>query len=227
MWVYVVENKLNGKLYVGQTVQQDPSRRWGSHRGAKSGAGRAALKAAIQKYGEGNFSFSVIDAASSPEELDGKEIYWIHHLNSLAPGGYNLTDGGCSNHRFSDEARSRMKASAIARAEREGSRRTPETARQKEERLRAVRKAQSERMKGVAPFAGQRHSDETKALISKKKKGQRCHTSPVLRSDGARYDTVKEAAVATGCNRISVLKVLSGSRRAVYGYTFSYVEKEV
>jgi len=36
----------------------------------------------------------VIDTADSRGELDKKEIYWIAHLNTISPNGYNMTTGG-------------------------------------------------------------------------------------------------------------------------------------
>lgn len=225
MWIYVIENTVNGKLYVGQTTQKNPQRRWTAHKGGKSGAGRGALKAAIQKYGSKQFVFTVIDSASSQEELDGSEVYWIHHLNSMAPGGYNLMEGGSGERIFGEAARSRMKASAIARAEREGRRRVPKTAEEKESCNAQNRATQSARLKSLPFFKGRTHTLEAKNKMAAAKFGKQNHTSPVVRSDGQQFKTVKEAAAAIGAHRTTILKQLAGTLKTCHGFTFSYLKK--
>ena len=53
---------------------------------------------AIRKYGETNLIWEVIDNASSHEELDQKEIYWIQYYNTYLGNkncnGYNQNMGG-------------------------------------------------------------------------------------------------------------------------------------
>ena len=88
--VYLVTNKINGKQYVGQTVRP-VEERWKDHCRVKD---ENYFHRAIRKYGADNFSVEVIDTATTPEELDEKEVYWIKKLNCLFPNGYNLRDGG-------------------------------------------------------------------------------------------------------------------------------------
>ena len=56
--------------------------------------GDGVFHRAIIKYGIGAFDFTVIDHASSREDLNQKERYWIAHFKCISPNGYNLTDGG-------------------------------------------------------------------------------------------------------------------------------------
>lgn len=83
--------------YVGQTIQALP-KRWKGHYGA---AGRSSgcpyLGHAIMKYGREAFDVETLDWATTKEELDAKEIYWISALGTMAPDGYNLHRGGRSN----------------------------------------------------------------------------------------------------------------------------------
>lgn len=61
----------------------------------------------LKNMGENNFKIEEIDCASSKEELDEKEKYWINFYSCIAPNGYNLKSGG--NHpTYSDESRKRM-----------------------------------------------------------------------------------------------------------------------
>ena len=88
MIVYKIVNNINEKIYVGIT-KYSLSERVAGHIRDKSYIGKA-----LRKYGLESFTLSVIDEASSVEVLKEKESYWIKKLNSKAPFGYNLTDGG-------------------------------------------------------------------------------------------------------------------------------------
>ena len=83
--------------YVGQTIRA-LSKRWKGHYGA---AGRSSgcpfLGRAIIKYGREAFDVETLDWATTKEELNAKEIYWISALGTMAPNGYNLHRGGRSN----------------------------------------------------------------------------------------------------------------------------------
>lgn len=89
MIIYKVVNKINGKIYVGQTAK-GLNLRIGQHIRGKGGI----LSRALQKYGIQSFEIAIIDVCSSKKEMDEKEKYWIAMLRSKAPHGYNLTDGG-------------------------------------------------------------------------------------------------------------------------------------
>ena len=89
MIVYKAENKINGKVYIGKTIQP-LEQRISRHINGKG----AYFHSAIKKYGINSFVFSVIDSAETDIELCKKEIYWIKNMKSRQPYGYNLTDGG-------------------------------------------------------------------------------------------------------------------------------------
>ena len=50
------------------------------------------LRKDIEKYGLENFSFEILDSASSQEELDKKQKEYIKKYNSREPHGYNLPE---------------------------------------------------------------------------------------------------------------------------------------
>lgn len=92
-YIYIIENDINGKLYVGQTV--NPYKREIDHFSqTPESTNCLTVHKAMGKYGSEHFEFVLIDTASSQKELDAKEKYWIKTLNSLRPRGYNLTEGG-------------------------------------------------------------------------------------------------------------------------------------
>ena len=90
MIIYKITNKINGKVYIGQTVRSLRDR-WYGHCNAPT---NTAIHHAIVKYRKENFTIEQIDSAKTREELDQKEIYWIQFYDCLAPNGYNVTKGG-------------------------------------------------------------------------------------------------------------------------------------
>lgn len=92
--IYKARNRVNGKLYVGQTIGPLAHRIACHAYGARKRSKTNAFANAIRKYGLQSFSFEIIDEATTQKILDEKEKYWIKRLRSLSPNGYNLTTGG-------------------------------------------------------------------------------------------------------------------------------------
>ena len=88
--VYLIWNKVNGRKYVGQTIQP-LKRRFNEHVRKKD---NTLMNNAILKYGKENFYCGVIKTCESKEEMDYWEKYYIAALRTKKPYGYNLTDGG-------------------------------------------------------------------------------------------------------------------------------------
>lgn len=81
--VYKAKNRINGKEYVGQTVQSLYSRR-------KQGYGDTKFGRAIKKYGRDNFDYTVLWELESEDKTE-----LIHNLNILEEieiGVRDLTD---------------------------------------------------------------------------------------------------------------------------------------
>lgn len=89
--IYKITNNINGKLYIGQTINFD--RRLREHKLAKD---NYPIHTAIRKYGWGNFTMEVIDEAYDRDELNKKETYWVAYYNSTNTG-YNLRTGGAED----------------------------------------------------------------------------------------------------------------------------------
>lgn len=109
MIIYCITNKTNGKQYVGCAVHQLKKRMHGHFHAAAHG-NRRPLYAAMRKHGIDSFETSVIDIATSLDELYEKERKWIAKLNTKVPNGYNLTDGGegTVGHEFTQLQRERL-----------------------------------------------------------------------------------------------------------------------
>lgn len=85
--IYQIKNKVNGKVYIGQSV--DIERRFNSHKNSNEDH---PLYRGFKKYGIDNFSFEIIEECLV-SELNDKEIYYIDFYNSYDKG-YNQTLGG-------------------------------------------------------------------------------------------------------------------------------------
>ena len=91
--IYKIKNKINGKFYIGQTVQ-DPIKRWKKHVKLNwDKSNKMPICLAIKKYGEENFEFEVIKNCNNLEELNDYEKYYAKLYNSFSPNGYNLKAG--------------------------------------------------------------------------------------------------------------------------------------
>lgn len=94
--VYAHINKINGKIYIGQTIHGDnPVKRWG-YNGAHYKA-QPYFYNAIQKWGWDSFDHEVIANHLTAKEADEFEKLLIKKLNTTNNNfGYNLTSGGKS-----------------------------------------------------------------------------------------------------------------------------------
>lgn len=90
MIIYKITNKINGKIYIGQTTQS-LTKRWGDH--CSKGSMCKALSRAIYKYGKHNFKKEIICSALNKKYLNELESYFIKYYNSYGKNGYNLSFG--------------------------------------------------------------------------------------------------------------------------------------
>ncbi len=93
--IYKATNKINNKIYIGQTIKTLEERIYHHVYRANHSLDitHTHFINAIRKYGEENFIWEVIDKGENQEELNEKEIYWIKYYNSVN-NGYNIQDGG-------------------------------------------------------------------------------------------------------------------------------------
>lgn len=101
--IYKIVNKINGKLYVGQTWDT-LKHRFNNHKYGNKQC--IKLSRAIAKYGTQNFDIESILIAHTQEVLDYWEIYFIKNLDTIA-NGYNIREGG-SRGKHSLESRRKM-----------------------------------------------------------------------------------------------------------------------
>lgn len=110
--IYLIKNTVNGKGYVGRSVNLR-SRRVTHRYSAFRKEYNYPLYRAMRKYGEEAFSFEVLEYADG--ELHVLEQAWIERLGTRAPYGYNV--GPTNNGWTSEMAKARDEAIRLRRAQ--------------------------------------------------------------------------------------------------------------
>lgn len=156
--IYKIKNKINGKMYIGQSV--DIKKRWGEHK-SLSKTNDNHLYSAFRKYGLDNFEFSII--CEVPENvLDDYEISYIKYYDTTdRTKGYNKKTGG-ANGRHSEETKNKMSNTKKGKP---GKTPSEETKR----KLSIANKGKPSPKKGKP---GKTLSEETKRKLSVAKKGK-------------------------------------------------------
>lgn len=88
--IYKITNKINGKEYVGQSI--NPKHRFLAHCSrAKNDSDNSPIHSAIKKYGKENFDLEILEWT---EDYNQREKDLIQLYNTLSPNGYNIELGG-------------------------------------------------------------------------------------------------------------------------------------
>jgi group I intron endonuclease len=106
--IYCIENTVNHKKYIGQSV--NIYTRWKQHKNDlyNNKHRNNYLQKAWNKYGENNFNFQIIEKCDE-DNLNEKEMYYINMFKTINRDyGYNLDSGGSINRYMSDESKFKM-----------------------------------------------------------------------------------------------------------------------
>lgn len=88
--VYLVRNTVNGMLYVGST-EKDIKRRWKTHcYNATYQHGVYPFYGDIHRFGPEQFTIELLEQGKNADERYIRETFWIRHLSTLHPHGYNM-----------------------------------------------------------------------------------------------------------------------------------------
>lgn len=186
-YVYVIQNLIDGKVYVGQT--KNPTARKATHfYHARRGVTRP-LYASIRKHGEENFTFKILEECDDLSVND-REQHWVSHFDSFNPEkGYNLTRGGNQMLTFTDDVRQRMRQHHTGMTGRHHTEETKkrisdtrkrlglkpsERAREKSRQRASAQRGELHPMFGRrgedSPLFGHKHSEEAKQRMSEARK---------------------------------------------------------
>lgn len=92
--IYLMKNKINNKVYIGQTVER---KIWDRIRGHLKGDRKndnIPFHNALRKYGYKGFDMTILDYARDKKELNFKEKYWVAWFKSHGYIVYNVLQGG-------------------------------------------------------------------------------------------------------------------------------------
>lgn len=93
--IYKATNKVNGKIYIGQTTQSLNKRIYRHKYDAFKRVIGTAFCNAIRKYGVDQFTWEIVEKCNSKEVLDDMELHYIKQYNAYIDDlGYNMTFGG-------------------------------------------------------------------------------------------------------------------------------------
>lgn len=206
--VYAHINKINGKIYIGQTCNK-PKDRWSNGAGYKH---CTYFYKAIQKYGWDGFEHEIIASYLTKDEADNFETLLIAIFDTTNPiNGYNLKSGGHKNSILSEETKKK-----IGDANR-GRKLTDE----QKQKLSQARK-------------GNKLIEETKRKISQslmKQAIENFDNVSLLQYDKngillSIYNNVREAQQATGINVNAINNCLGGRSKSAGGFMWRYVDKD-
>lgn len=201
--IYKITNLLNGKVYVGQSVQLE-ERKQEHFRCLRKGIhDNIYLQSAFNKYGESNFKFEVIEYLTDDANLlTQREQYWIDYYGGhQSSTTYNLKEAGIHGKdsqelkcikskaqkgkkmpKLSEEHKRKIsqKLTGIKRSEETKKKMSKPKAPRTKEHANKISKAN----KGRIPWnKGVPVSEETKKKLSKAAKGQIRRTEEQYKQD--------------------------------------------
>lgn len=118
--IYKVTNKINGKLYIGQTSRTLEKRRSAHIRNsfnANAPDYDCAFHKAIRKHGPENFTWEIVNTCTTVSESNELEKELIAKYNTCHGIGYNSNEGGGSGLGFkhSEEAKVKIRKAIVDR----------------------------------------------------------------------------------------------------------------
>lgn len=209
--VYKIQNNLNGKIYIGITIQGARTRFLHHLYEARSGSS-FPIHRSINKNGKENFTIDVIEVCDSTEQMKEREKYWISFYNTTDRSkGYNRTTGGdgAFGRLHSEETKKKISEKAIGR------------------------KMSSESKKRMSDSGkGRKMANTTREALDKRNNLKKI---PVVQYDInmnfiAEFDSMSDAEKATGVSyrlilkRVKVQPIITPTNR--YGVKFIWKLKE-
>lgn len=203
----------SGKKYIGQTIQTLQER---AKMNGKGYSRCGIFYKAIQKYGFEKFKVEILEEPLK-ELLDKKEQEWIAFLDTRAPNGYNITDGGNSHnikkvYQYSCDGEFLQEFNSLT-----------EAAKSINKSIQGISDCLHERKKAsygyIWSFEKKDQINPVKYILNEEKKVY----SYSLNGDFVReYKSITEAANAVGANRCDIKKAINKKIRWSKGYQWSF-----
>jgi len=230
MYVYLITNLVNGKNYVGQTVNE-PTIRWGQHKSDAIGTSMCSIHMALRKYGINNFQFEVIDeSASDLDELNDLEDFYVSFYDTFKGIGYNMTSGG-DNALHSKETIEKLRQANLGKI-------MPEETRKKiSQSLTGHSHSEESKKKMSEAGKGRKHSEESKEKMSLFRTGRNGIQSPkskkVVQLDKITGEEIAcwfSMGVVMDVLKISapmICAVCKGKRKTSGGFKWRYLDVSI
>ena len=216
-YIYKATNTINGKSYIGQTVDLC-SRMWQHLRCYDKED--CAFHRAIRKFGDKCFEWEVLDECTSKEEAVRLEKHYIEVYGTYRDG-YNENKGGAGGHNakpvvcLSKNGEFISRYDSAAEAEKDGFSNTEVL----ESCKNPKRTCKGRVFMYESDYLNEGARQYTPPVSTSKKKIIQCDM------DGhflMKFDSVQEASEATGANRTSISGVLSNRYKSANGFIFVY-----
>jgi group I intron endonuclease len=215
MYIYKITNLINGKIYIGQTTEDNPEYRIKSH--FKKTRSKDLVRDAAKKYGRDSLKHELIYFAFDLGELNRAEKFFIQEYKSLVPNGYNIQLGGNGKGRWSEESK------------KQNGSRVKEWYKSNEHPFKGKKFSQdhvtslSKARKGFDSPARQKarltcHKESRKPLIS----------INIKTNEFMKHDSIGACAKTLNLQSSCISRVVSGKQNRIQhnGYTFKYVDKD-
>jgi len=176
--IYKATNKVNGKVYIGQTTKSLEKRKSKHLSDTRCGRyGGSIFLKAMNRYKESNFMWIEICKCYSRKELDDMENYYIDlYKSNNTKFGYNLITGrGRSGYKLSEEAKHKISEKAIIRLS------IPENNPMYGKSISDIcgdkisRKLKKYYINNLGSFTNRKHSAESKLKMSESRTGKGNH----------------------------------------------------
>ena len=225
--IYCIENLLNNKKYIGQSI--NIKQRWYKHvYELKSGHhDNDYLQKSWNKYGEENFKFYILEYCDK-KFLDEREIYYIDFHNTMNRDyGYNLKSGGQSSNYVCDEVKEKISMSNKKSYQNSNLRQIRSVDALNQWAKPEIKQKIMGENNGMY---GKHHTEETRKKISEKKIGKpssKRNTIPVFCIE--LNQVFKDAVTACkelGLNKSntgSLLEACRGKRKTCGGYHWKFL----
>ena len=222
--IYCIENIVNNKKYIGQSIDIDS--RWSKHKSElnKGAHDNDYLQKSWNKYGCDNFKFYVLEICDS-DKLDERESYYIDLFNSMdRDKGYNLKSGGQNSNYVSSEIREKQSDALRKHFE------DPEA--RKRQSLNATNQWSNPEIKKKITgknngMYGKHHTEEAKRKIAEKRIGKpapKRNTTPVVCVElNQTFNDAASAAKILNCQSGVILAVCRGERKTCCGYHWKFL----
>jgi group I intron endonuclease len=214
MLIYLITNKINGKQYVGQTIQS-LEKRWQRHCWKSTSKNSMPICKAIAKYGKENFTIEKLCDCSSIAELNERELFYTNELKTWSPNGYNLKAGN-GNGSMSQETKDKIAAANIGQKRSDKQRQNMSNAHKGKILPIEQRKKISDANKGENnAFYGKKHTQKELDKMSK--------TYIVISPSGEviNIKNMAEHCRKYGLNNKNMNAMVNGHRPSCQGWTIS------